>query len=267
MELALYTLRTCRLIAAICAIAVPSLAAAQDGEGKRTRIAVGAQVVPSYPGADDVVWRPLFDFEQAVGDENFGFEAPDDSFGVSLVRSGGLAFGPVIDIVGSRTPEKLGAALPKVGTSVELGGFVMQEVGENFRLYGEVRKAVSGHDGLVGNVGADLVLRDGDAWLFSVGPRLKWADGKWHDAYFGVTPADAAATGLAAYDPGSGIHSYGAIAGAQVALNERWGLYGYAGYDRLTGDAADSPVTRTYGKRDQLSGGLALSYTFGGGIF
>lgn len=253
-----------RLPALLAALAMPFAAAAQDGEGSRTRVALGAQAVPEFPGADSHKWRPLVDFERASGDETFEFEAPDDSFGFAVLRSGGFSAGPVIDIVGSRTPGRLGAALPKVGTSVELGAFALQEVGENARLYAEVRQAVSGHDGLVASLGADAVFREGDDWLVSVGPRVKWASGKWHDAYFGVTPADAAATGLAAYDPGSGIHSVGLAAGSHVQLGGRWGLYGYAAYDRLVRDAAASPVTRRLGSRSQVSGGIGLSYTFGG---
>ena len=39
-------------------------------------------------------------------------------------------------------------------------------------------------------------------------------------------------------------------------------MTGYAKYDRLLNDAADSPVVRRFGSRDQLSGGAALTYTF-----
>ena len=65
------------------------------------------------------------------------------------------------------------------------------------------------------------------------------------------------------YRPGSGIHAVGAASGATYALNERWGLIGYLKYDRLVGDAGWSPLIRAFGKRDQLSGGLGLTYTFG----
>lgn len=40
-----------------------------------------------------------------------------------------------------------------------------------------------------------------------------------------------------------------------------FGLYGYAGYDRLTGEAKDSPIVAA-GKKDQFSAGLALTYRF-----
>jgi outer membrane protein len=39
-------------------------------------------------------------------------------------------------------------------------------------------------------------------------------------------------------------------------------MQAYARYERLVSDAGRSPLIRTYGSRDQISAGLALSYTF-----
>jgi outer membrane protein len=50
--------------------------------------------------------------------------------------------------------------------------------------------------------------------------------------------------------------------GVTYALNNRWGLFGFARYERLLGDAAKSPIVRELGSRNQLSGGIGLNYTF-----
>ncbi|WP_343520101.1 MipA/OmpV family protein, partial [Sphingomonas sp.] len=89
------------------------------------------------------------------------------------------------------------------------------------------------------------------------------ADRKYHRAYFGITSADAAASGLPAYDPKGGVQAVGVAAGHLHQLSRRWGVATYARYDRLVGDAADSPVARTLGSRNQFAAGVALSYTFG----
>ena len=238
--------------------AVP--AAAQDEGGFRYRVTVGAQAKPQYPGADDVSFLPMFDIDRARGDEPFRFEAADDSFGFNLLDTGTLEFGPAITMVGPRKANDVGAAVPKVARTFELGAFANVWLGGNVRLHSEVRRAVNGHDGWVADAGADFVVRDGDAWLFSIGPRITWADGSYHDAYYGVTPATALATGLPIYDPRSGIESYGASAGADYAFSPRWGIATYAKYERLTGDAAASPVVRQFGSRNQFAGGIALTY-------
>jgi outer membrane protein len=248
----------------------PFTAAAQDEADEdaphRTRIALGPQVYPSYPGSDSVDIGPYIDFSRTRGDEPFDFEAPDQSFGISIGDGDGFSFGPVANFEGSRTAEDVGAALPKVGFTIEVGGFAQAYLGENFRLRGEVRKGIGGHDGWIGMGSADFVMRDGDEWLFSIGPRVTWSDDKYHDAWFGVAPEDSAPSGLPAYDPDGGIHAYGATASTVTQISGRWGLSAYAKYDRLVGDAADSPIVLTYGSRDQFSFGAGLTYTFGRGV-
>ncbi|HEX8513375.1 MAG TPA: MipA/OmpV family protein [Allosphingosinicella sp.] len=234
-------------------------------EPRRIRVGVGAQLVPSYPGADDHSLSPLVDVSIARGSKPFDFEAPDESFGPSLISAGGLEIGPALNFEGSRTAKDVGADLDKVPFTFEAGAFVEYEFSSKFRFRAEARKGLGGHDGWTGQAGADFVARDGDEWLFSIGPRITVSDGRYHRAYFGVTAPESVRTGLAVYQPGGGIQAVGATAGFLTQLSERFGLYSYAKYDRLVGDAADSPVVRSFGSRNQLSGGLALTYTFGGG--
>ena len=232
----------------------------------RTRVGLGAHAYPSYPGSDKFDIGPMFDFDRARGDAEFEFEAPDESFGFAIVKSGGVEAGPVLNFEGARSADDVGAPLPKVKFSLEPGGFVSFQLTDSFRLRGELRKGVTGHKGWVGMAGADYVVRDGDAWLFSIGPRVTWSNDRYQDAWFGIEPVDAIASGLPAYDPDGGIQSYGAAASFEFQLSPRWGVQTYAKYDRLVGDAADSPLVLQLGSRDQLSGGLGLTYTFGRGV-
>ena len=229
-------------------------------------MAAGAHIYPSYPGSDDFDVGPMLDIDRARGDEVYRFEAADESFAISLIDTGGVRFGPVVNFEGARTADDVGANVPKVKFSLEPGGFVSFELSDNFRLRGEARKGVTGHKGWVGMAGADYVVRDRDEWLFAIGPRVTWSNGRYQDAWFGITPADAVASGLPVYDPGGGIQAWGATASLDLQFSPRWGISSYAKYDRLVGDAADSPLVTQLGSRDQFSGGLALSYTFGRGI-
>jgi outer membrane scaffolding protein for murein synthesis (MipA/OmpV family) len=234
-------------------------------EPRRTRIGLGVQLVPSYPGSDSVSVRPLIDVSRERGDAPFPFEAPDESFGFPVWERNGWAVGPAIGLEGSRSGDDVGTELPKVGFTVEVGGFVQYELSSNLRARVEVRQGLGGHEGLIATAGADYVIRNRDDWLFSIGPRLTLADDKYQDAYFSIEPEDSTAAGLTAYSAGSGVQAVGVTAGYLRQLTPRWGIYSYAKYDRLVGDAADSPIVRQFGSRDQFSGGLALTYTFGGG--
>lgn len=158
----------------------------------------------------------------------------------------------------------MGGDLPKVGFTLEAGIFAQYALSQRFRLRAEGRKGLGGHKGLIGTIGADAVLRRDDAQLFSIGPRLTIADSKYNSAYFSVTPEASAASGLPAFSANGGIQAVGAAAGYLQQLSRRWGYSSYLKYDRLVGDAADSPIVRGFGSKDQISGGVALTYTFGG---
>jgi outer membrane scaffolding protein for murein synthesis (MipA/OmpV family) len=254
----------CTGVAASALLASPAAAQDEEEGARRTRVALGAQLVPSYPGSDDHDVIPFFDLATARGDEPFAFEAADESFGFSLFNKDGLGIGVAANLEGKRSAKDVGAPLDTVKTTFEAGAFLQYQFSENFRARTEVRRGIGGHDGFDGVVGADYIFRDGDSYLFSIGPRVSLSDSKYHRAYFGVTPAESVRTGLAAYRPDGGVHAVGATAGFLTQLTNRWGLYSYAKYDRLVGDAASSPIVRTLGSRNQLSGGLALTYTFGG---
>lgn len=258
-------LRPSTLFCGIAAAGLTLPAAAQEKEPYRYRVTLGAHAYPSYPGSGSFDIGPLVNLDRERGDKPFDFEAADDSFGFTLIDAGPFSAGPVGNFEGKRTSAMVGTTLPTVKFSLEAGAFAAVQANENFRLRAELRKGVTGHKGWIGLAGADYVLRDGDAWLFSIGPRVTWSDGRYHDAWFGVAPADAPAAGLPVFDADGGIQAYGATASFLAALSPRWGLYTYAKYDRLTGDAADSPIVLTYGSRDQFSFGAALSYTFGSG--
>jgi outer membrane protein len=252
---------------ALCALLIPAAVSAQDESGgaeKRTRIFLGPQIQPAWPGAKKMAFRPYADISRAPEGTPFEFEAPDESAGLSIVRARGFEFGPTVGFIGKRSAADIGADLPKVGFSAEAGGFAQVELTPSIRLRLEGRKGLTGHKGWVGEASADYIARRGDDWLFSIGPRVTFGDGRYHRAWFGVAPDVAARTGLTPFSPGGGVQSVGVTAGLLYQFDARWGVAAFAGYQRLVGDAAASPVTRAFGTRSQPSAGIALSHSFGG---
>jgi outer membrane protein len=244
----------------------PAPETSADKEPIRARLSLGPQLRPRFPGSDEVFLLPFYDVSITRGDRPFEYEAADQGVSFSLIKSTGFAFGPAIQLEGSRRRNETDLPIDEVGTSIEAGGFVDVWLGSSIRARGELRKGVTGHKGVVGDVMLDYVARDRDKWLFSVGPRFSLADRKYQEAYFGVTPAVSARTGLPVYAPDGGVHSVGAAATTLYQLDRHWGLYGYAKYERLIADAADSPIVRTIGSRNQFSGAVALTFTFDTGI-
>lgn len=250
--------------AALSFLAAPPAFAQDEGGGGHTiTVGGGAQLFPKYPGADSYGINPYPIFGLRREGTPMPFQGPDDAIGFGFLgRDSVVNFGPAIRLRNKRDQDDVGAAVGNVGLTVEAGGFVQVSPVRNFRIRAELRQGIGGHRGLVGDIGADLVFRDEGTYIFSIGPRARWADNDFHQAYFGVTPAVSGTSGLAAFEPDSGFYAVGGVAGLTVKLGRNWGLQGYAGYDRLIGDAADSPIVRGFGSRDQFSGGAGLFVEF-----
>ena len=235
---------------------------AQDSDDLRVRVGLGAQIRPEYLGADKSEVGPLWDLSIARGTEPFGFEAPDDNFDIKLFSSGDFSFGPVVNVQSGRKNSDVGVAIGKVPTTIEAGLFAQYEVTETIRLRSEVRKGIGGHEGLVASIGGDRIWRDGDRYVFSIGPRVLLSNARYHRAFFGIGPDAALTSGLPQYRPNGGVHAIALTSGLTYQLNRRWGLFGYARYELLVGEAAKSPVVRELGSENQAYAGLGLTYTF-----
>ena len=181
-------------------------ASAQDSDDFRVRVGLGAQMRPEFIGADDSKAAPLWDIDIARGSDQFRFESPDDSFAIPLIEQDGFAAGPAAAIAPKRKESDVGEPVGKVDTTFEVGAFAQLQALESVRLRAELRKGIGGHEGIVGSIGADQVWRDGDRYVFSIGPRLLFSNARYQRAYFGVTSEAALDSGLPAYDPDAGLH-------------------------------------------------------------
>ena len=70
------------------------------------------------------------------------------------------------------------------------------------------------------------------------------------------------AAGLPVYRPDGGLHAVALTSGLSYQFSPQFGMFGFGRYERLVSDAAKSPIIREFGSRNQLPGGLGLSYTF-----
>jgi outer membrane protein len=226
------------------------------GEDIVLELGGGAKVRPAYEGADDYTVQPWpvvelhylkLPFLGAFGGE----------------PQSGLSFAPSFRVVPKRDdsdhPEL--DDLEDVDLAVELGGTVAYRMGM-FRGVATVRHGFGGHEGIVGEVGLDAVLDPTPDLTVSLGPRLHFADSDYLETYLGITPAESAASGLPAYDPDGGLKGVGVDAEVKYALTERWSVVGEASYERLVGDAADSPIAEL-GSENQFTAALGLTYKFG----
>ena len=152
--------------------------------------------------------------------------------------------------------------LGDVGTAYELGMFVDYYWAQWLRTRAEVRQGWGGHDGISADLTADFIARVTPQLQFSGGPRITYASTRATTPYFSVTPAQSGGSGLPVYDAKGGVRSYGAGAQVRYLWNRQWGTHVFVEYERLAGDAKNSPIVTMRGTPDQFTFGFGVTYAF-----
>lgn len=268
------------LLSAACLAACSGAALAADVEAVATDgkpvnparwiVTVGASVEygSKFEGArtSGFGFMPSFDIRSA--DEPEGMSAPDDNIDYTLLTLGALELGPVIGFRSGRdhSDDKAFVGLRHISFTVDGGMFAQYwPIPDRLRVRAEVRQAFNNSGGLVADLSADVFQRY-DKFLFSVGPRLSIADSTYMRNAFGVTEDEARHNHrVEAYTPGGGIKSYGIVAATTYSFSDAWSVQLFGRYDRLAGDAAESPVVPRLGSKDQKAVGITWNYSFGVG--
>jgi outer membrane scaffolding protein for murein synthesis (MipA/OmpV family) len=81
-------------------------------------------------------------------------------------------------------------------------------------------------------------------------------------SFFGVNAGNVKSSGLSSHKADAGIKDIGLAGMGLFHFNENWHLGGTLLYQRLLGDAEDSPIVKQRGSANQLYGGLALMYSW-----
>ena len=98
------------------------------------------------------------------------------------------------------------------------------------------------HAELGGGIGFPISAAD----RLRIGVNLNWGDTRYNQTYFGVTPAQAAASGnvLTAYNASAGIKDYALTANWLHSYDKKWFSSAGLSYKWLAGSALYSPLTQ-----------------------
>ena len=233
-------------------------------EGWRFRVGGAAGVAPTYEGSDGYEFGGFPDLEinwrdRVVLDGRNGLTLATPRFqGARLGGSVGYSFG---------RDEDDDDALEGMG---DIDGGVR---GRLFAEYGlgpysgsvEVARALDDSNGTTAtlSLNARAAMFEG-AVMLSGGPSVVWADRNYMESYFGVSSNQAAIAraGYATFAPEAGFKSVGYSGQLLWRIHGGFGALLGVRYDRLLGDAADSPLVDGAGDPDQFGGVLGLSYGF-----
>jgi len=239
---------------------------ANDGTGY-----IGASVLlnSEYLGSADEEVRvlPYLSFDNVKGFSLFGttlrYRALDIGTGQGLGKWS-LRAGPAIGFQGGRdSDESVNLnGFDDIGSSVPLGGFIRSTIGPIGLGLNVGQDIIGGHDGLTADASIGTFIPLGKLKI-QPGATISWANNKHNDSFFSVTSEQAATSGLAAYDAGSGIYAYSAGVVSWIEIDKKYAVSLIANYRWFTKDAADSPILNASdGSRNGIFATLGVSRKF-----
>lgn len=246
------------LLPSVLAQAFDAVRLAPGQEGGR--IGLAAVAGTQYRGSDErrnLVF-PGIDYQWRNG----WFAGVANGVGYNAAQEPGLQYGARLTLDLGRD-ESRSAALRGMGSidaQPELGVFFNRLLGPRLVLTSSLRHG-SGRQrqGLVFDLGASHGVPLDAQTRLNLGLGAHWANAEYMQDYFGVTPAQAAASGYAVSTPGAGWRNVNLNLGLSHRLDARTALIAGLTRSALQGAARDSALTR---ESLSTSAVLALSYTF-----
>jgi outer membrane scaffolding protein for murein synthesis (MipA/OmpV family) len=227
-------------------------------------LGAGLMFQPRYPGTDEMIAVPF----PLISVVRFYIPGVDDAVdGNAPVKR--FSIYPSFGFNGSRDSSQSRElkGLKDVDWSVELG------LGAAYRYdwirgFVEVRQGFNGYSGQVAEFGVDFIANPTEDLQLMAGPRASWGSDDFMNTYFGVGRKEAAAPGsiLDEYDAGAGFNRVGVAGTASYEFAENSTFHVRAGWDRIIGDAADSPIVKE-GSVNQYYIGAGITYRFGFDLF
>jgi MipA family protein len=263
------------LIASVLAISGVN-AFAQDpasDNGPYASITLGGAYGSDYSGSDDYEFSPFPSAE--IGYNGFKLSTNGLGLQADLIPSPIFDAGPIVRMGASRNNKVKDAKvklLPEVKSKLEVGGYV--GAGLPLNILGLDTDAIlaanleyiqglnGGHEGSTFGGSLSLVKPINEQLSFVTSVSTTYIDDDYAKAFYGISAAGSAASGLNAYTAKAGFSDVGISLAANYQWSDAWSLGATAGYTRIIGDAAKSPVVKDRGSVDQLFAGVGITYTF-----
>ncbi len=249
-------------------------------DGDYLMVGVGGIYGPSYDGSDDYVFTPV----PVVQGRLAGVEITPRPGGLALdlIPDGkgariGLSLGPVVSYSGNRKrqiEDPVVRSLGKLDAAIELGANAGVTVYRLLHAYDSLTASVDvewdvngAHGGMTITPQLGYFTPLSRAAFVNFGLSARYSDTDYADYYFSVSPAQATASGLPAFQADGGWTKAGVslLAGYDLdgnLLNGGFSLYAIGSYSRMLEDAKRTPFTSIRGDADQWLVGVGAGYTF-----
>lgn len=243
-------------------------------EGWSVTVGVAPILSPAWQGSDEMSLSVFPDIRLDNGD-GLTASVPEGIVWSALDADGWRA-GPVVRYRFGRDEDDGGSpflitggsdallGLGDIDGSIEAGGFVEKRFGARgeWEVGARVLRGFGGHEGVVADLSLDRRFRSGRT-MAAFGPRLTLASKGYMQPYFGIDAVQSANRGLAEYDAGGGVLSWGAGGSVVHPFDRNTAVTLFTSLERLGKEATDSPLVRERGQRTQFTLGLGFGYRFG----
>lgn len=261
---------------------VPSSAGMPSPEEISSRnsftLALGVGMAPDYEGSDDYRLIPAGGVRGQYN--GISFYSRGTYLFVDVVPSSGdkvkFNAGPVIGVRLNRTrkvKDDFVDLLPERKMAMEVGGFAGVSFKGLTNPYDSLSFQVDAvHD--IGKAHKSTAVRPNMTFstplssqtYVSAGVGMEFVSNRYADYYYGITPANALASGLPAFNGDGGMKDWNAnlLVNQSLTGNLLQGLsvFGLANYSRLVGDFKKSPIVDDRGSASQWLVAAGLGYTW-----
>jgi outer membrane protein len=243
-------------------LAAPGIAQA-DGPDSVT-LGAGMMVMPNYEGARDYRARP-FPIISAQSGHFFAqtgdgfYDSTDNGVGLNLLQTQSFTFGVGANIMWGYDQDDVPRGIGGLPDALGANAFVSTRLGPTVLKLSATQAVTHQDRGALINANLSYPYAAAPALTLTPSISTSWANQKYMDSYFGVSPQAGASTGLGAYSPSSGIKDVSVGVSAKYAVTQRFSLTGSIGTSRVVGDAADSPLVE---QKTQMRSTIGGSYAF-----
>ncbi|MEY4965994.1 MAG: hypothetical protein RL274_1577 [Pseudomonadota bacterium] len=234
-------------------IAAPVMAQPMRGKGPPQtwdiNLGVGGSYRPTFEGSDRSRFRPLpvitVSWRDTISFGEGGLSAQ--------VRRGPFRAGGGLTFDGGRKDHDTGgifgggddrlAGMGNIDFTLGARGFVGYRMGFIDFNASAVKYLGKQNDGILASFGASTPLPLGKKLIFIPGIRASWADEKYMQTFFGITPLQASRSIFPAFNARSGLQEVRGSANLIYRFNSHWFAAVNTNVTRLMGDSAKSPIS------------------------
>lgn len=212
-------------------------------------VAAGVGYAPEYMGSDDyeAIFAPAIDFEYKqraflVIDRD-SMMVPYEGAGVKLLSNQDFSIGLNLTYDKGRSDDtSLANGIGDLDWTVLGGGFAAWHPGIFF-VRGQLGyDLLDEFNSYKGEVGLGVAGPINPNWRGKIELSSAFAGEDYNEAYWGIKPFQASASGLPLYNPDGGFYRTSLTGTLQYQFTQGAFVQGILRYDALTGDAADSPL-------------------------